>query len=235
MPSGRGRTTARTGGGALPDTIKSKVDDPELIQRRRQQLTEAAIELFSERGYHTTTIRDVAERANVSIGLIYQYVEDKEDLLYLALAQVLDSYKARIPQALEGVTEPLDRFCTAVRTYCRVNGESVAATVLAYRETKSLRRERRRLIKQTEVETNELIAACVRDCIEAGLFDDVDIELFVHQIVMFSHGWALKAWRFADRMAVDEYVDRGLDMLLRQVLTGRGERRRRLSTCCGGG
>ena len=143
----------------MPDTIKSKVDDPELVQRRRQQLTEAAIELFSERGYHTTTIRDVAERASVSIGLIYQYVEDKEDLLYLALAQVLDSYKARIPQALEGVSDPLDRFCTAVRTYCRVNGESVAATVLAFREPKSLRKERRNLIKQTEVEPNELIAA----------------------------------------------------------------------------
>jgi len=217
----------------LPDTIKSKVDDPELVQRRRQQLTAAAIELFSERGYHTTTIRDVAERANVSIGLIYQYVEDKEDLLYLALAQVLDSYKARIPEALAGVTEPLDRFCTAVRTYCRVNGESVAATVLAYRETKSLRKERRNLIKQTEVETNELIAACIRDCVEAGLFEEVDVELFVHQIVMFSHGWALKAWRFAREMDVDEYVDRGLALMLRQVLTARGERRRRVSACCG--
>ena len=217
----------------MPDTIKSKVDDPELVQRRRQQLTEAAIELFSERGYHTTTIRDVAVRANVSIGLIYQYVEDKEDLLYLALAQVLDSYKARIPRALEEVTEPLDRFCTAVRTYCRVNGESVAATVLAYRETKSLRKERRDLIKQTEVETNELIAACVRDCIHAGLFEAVDVELFTHQIVMFSHGWALKAWRFAREMDVDEYVDRGLQLLLRSVLSARGERRLRRSTCCG--
>ena len=217
----------------MPDTIKSKVDDPELVQRRRQQLTEAAIELFSERGYHTTTIRDVAERASVSIGLIYQYVEDKEDLLYLALAQVLDSYKARIPQALEGVSDPLDRFCTAVRTYCRVNGESVAATVLAYRETKSLRKERRNLIKQTEVETNELIAAGIRDCIQAGLFDEVDVELFTYQIVMFSHGWALKAWRFARRMDVEEYVDRGLRLMLRAVLTARGERALRQSRCCG--
>ena len=34
---------------------------------------------FSANGYYSTTIRDVAEHANVSIGLIYQYVGDKED------------------------------------------------------------------------------------------------------------------------------------------------------------
>ncbi|MCC7273289.1 MAG: TetR/AcrR family transcriptional regulator [Alphaproteobacteria bacterium] len=217
----------------MPDQIKSKVDDPELVLRRRRQLADAAVELFSARGYHSTTIRDIAEHAEVSIGLIYQYVQDKEDLLFLALLQVLDSYKDQIPLALEGVAEPLERFCTAVRRYCRVNGESVAATVLAYRETKSLRKERRNLIKQKEVETNELIAACIRDCVEAGLFVDVDVEMFTYQIVMFSHAWALKAWRFSQEMDVEEYVDRGLRLMLRGVLTGRGERQLKSARCCG--
>ncbi|MGE0715920.1 MAG: TetR/AcrR family transcriptional regulator [Alphaproteobacteria bacterium] len=213
--------------------IKSKVDDPDLVRRRRDQLAAAAVDLFSERGYHPTTIRDIAERAEVSIGLIYQYVEDKEDLLFLALVQVLDSYRDQIPLALVGVADPLERFCTAVRRYCRVNGESVAATVLAYRETKSLRKERRNLIKQKEVETNELIAGCVRDCVAAGLFADVDVELFTYQIVMFSHAWALKAWRFAAAMDVEEYVDRGLRMMLRSVLTDAGRERLATAACCG--
>jgi len=114
-----------------------------------------------------------------------------------------------------------------VRAYCRVNGTSVEATVLAYRETKSLRKERRVAIKQKELETNELIAACVRDCIDAGLFEAIDVDMFVHQIVMFSHGWALKSWRFGREMDVDTYVDRGLALMLRGVLTRAGERRMR--------
>lgn len=208
----------------MPDLIKARVDDPVLVERRRSQLTAAAIETFSERGYHSTTIREVAVRAGVSIGLIYQYVQDKEDLLLLALLEVLDSYRRQIPLALEGVEEPLARFCTAVRTYCHVNGDNTHATVLAYRETKSLGKERRDLIKQRECDTNELIADCIRDCIAAGLFrPDLDIELFTYQIVMFSHAWALKAWRFRPRMTVDEYVDRGVGLMLCAVLTGAGE------------
>ena len=198
---------------------KAKVDD-DLVERRRRQLTLAAIACFSERGYHSTTIRDVAERAEVSIGLIYQYVEDKEDLLFLALQEVLESYRRQIPEALKGVSDPLARFRAAVRCYCHVNNASIDATVLAYRETKLLRRDRRDAIKRLEVETNALIEACIRDCIGAGVFAPIDVELFTYQIVMFCHAWALKAWRFAGRMSVDEYVERGLLVMLHPVLAG---------------
>lgn len=210
---------------ATPTTIKTTVEDSALVGRRRAQLTQAAIECFSERGYHPTTIRDVAERADVSIGLIYQYIGDKEDLLFMALEEVLDAYMRQIPIALEGIADPLQRFCTAVHAYSQVNGASVDATVLAYRETKSLRKERRTAIMQKEIDTNGLVAACVRDCIDAGLFEDVDIDMFVYQIVMFCHTWALKAWHFAKAMDVDTYVERGLKLMLRGVLTRAGTKR----------
>lgn len=205
-------------------TVKSKVEVPELIEKRRGQIIKAAIELFGKSGYHVTTIRDIANRASVSIGTIYQYVSDKEDVLFLALIEVLDSYQRRIPAALEGVSEPLERFRAAVRAYCAVNDEKVDATVLAYRETKSLRKVRRNLIKQKELETNALIASCIADCIKEGLFEPVDVELFTYQIVMFSHAWALKAWRFRALMSLDQYISRGLDLMLKPVLTKRGKR-----------
>jgi len=203
--------------------VKSKVEVPELIEKRRGQIVKAAINLFGKRGYHVTTIRDIAGQANVSIGTIYQYVSDKEDVLFLALIEVLDGYLSCIPAALEGVVDPLARFQVAVHAYCAVNGERIGATVLAYRETKSLRKARRSLIMQKELETNKLIAACIEDCIAAGLFNAVDVELFTYQIVMFSHCWALKAWRFHQLMSLDDYVERGLNLMLNSVLTPKGE------------
>jgi len=205
-------------------SVKSKVEVPELIEKRRGQITQAALELFGKRGYHSTTIRDVAKRAGVSIGTIYQYVSDKEDVLYLVLVEVLDGYKRRIPAALAGLSDPLVRFRGAVRGYCAVNDEKAAATVLAYRETSSLRKERRDAIKQLETETNELIAACIKDCVEAGYFErDIDVELLTYHVVMMSHAWALKAWRFRGLMSLDAYVARGLRLMLGGILTARGK------------
>lgn len=203
--------------------VKSKVTVPELIEKRRGQIIKAAIKMFGKRGYHVTTIRDIAVHANVSVGTIYQYVSDKEDVLFLALIEVLDSYLRSIPAALEGVVDPLERFQVAVHAYCAVNGEKIDATVLAYRETKSLRKVRRHLMMQKELATNKLIAACIQDCVAAGLFSNIDIELFTYQIVMFSHSWALKAWRFHRLMSLDDYVERGLKQMLNSVLTTKGE------------
>lgn len=204
--------------------VKSKIDDPALIERRRNQITAASIKVFSERGYHPATIRDIAECAGVSIGTIYQYFNDKEDLLYLAIVEIMDSYDAHILAALENLDDPLERFYAAVSAFCRVNHSSVEVTVLTYRETKSLRKERRNIIKQKELSTNEHIAKCVTDCIEAGLFAEIDVDLFVYQIVIFSHAWALKAWHFRKHMDVEEYVSRGMRLFFMAALTGRGER-----------
>ncbi|OGA96067.1 MAG: transcriptional regulator [Betaproteobacteria bacterium RIFCSPLOWO2_12_FULL_66_14] len=208
----------------MPSTVKSKIDDAALVAKRRSQILGAAIELFGKRGYHATTIRQIADRAGVSTGLVYQYFGDKEDVLFLALQTVLDSYKERIPQAAEGLRDPLQRLRAAVHAYCRVIDANIDATVLAYRETKSVSRARRNLIKQKEIETNALIEAHVRDCVKAGLLENVDAELLTYQIVMFAHAWALKAWHFRGQMTVDQYVDRNLALLLNPQLTELGRR-----------
>ncbi|HEY7726051.1 MAG TPA: TetR/AcrR family transcriptional regulator [Anaeromyxobacteraceae bacterium] len=203
----------------------SRLSDDLLVQRRRAQIVAAAVELFAGQGYHQTTVQDVARRAGVSAGLIYQYVADKDDLLLQALATVLDLYRQEIPRALRGLADPLERWRTAARAYCEVVDRHRESCVLAYRSTKSLRRDRRRVIKEAEMETNALIAGCVRDCIEAGLFRPVDVELATYQVVMLAHAWALKHWRMRDLWTLDEYLSRGLDLFAHALLTPRGWRR----------
>jgi len=204
--------------------VVSKVEVPELVEKRQTQILKAAIELYGKQGYHVTTIREVADRAKVSVGLIYQYVRDKEDVLFLALVEVLDSYQREIPRALEGLADPMERFCAAVHAYGRVIDERIEATLLVYRETKSLGLPRREVLKAKEIESNRLISDCIEDCIRAGLFDEVDVEMLTYMIVMFCHAWALKSWRFRGRLAIATYVDRGLQLMLHSVVTARGRR-----------
>jgi AcrR family transcriptional regulator len=199
--------------------VKARVEDAALVERRRKQVVAAAIALFGRRGYHASTIRDIAAVAGVSVGLIYQYFGDKEEVLFLAIVDVLDSYRRRIPVVTAKISDPLERLRAAVHAYCSVIDANVDATVLAYRETKSLRKVRRNVIKQKEVDTNALLARYVEDCVATGIFDKrLDVALFVYQIVMFAHAWALKAWHFRPRMSVDEYVARGLDLILNPLL-----------------
>ena len=51
-------------------------------QRTREQIIEAAMSLFAERGYHATTIADIAEAADVSRATFFSYFRSKDDVLF---------------------------------------------------------------------------------------------------------------------------------------------------------
>lgn len=205
--------------------VTAVVEDLALIEKRRHQIVVAATQLFSEQGFYKTTIKDIAKKAGVSPGLVYLYVREKEDVLLLVLLAVVDDYARSIPLAMEGAVDPLERLVRATIAYCRVVDHHRAATVLAYRSTKSLPPDRRLLIQQRESETNGLIAEAVLACTKAGLIRKVNIDVLTYQIVLVAHGWALKGWYFKSRLALEEYIAESLDIILTGVLTPVGQRR----------
>jgi AcrR family transcriptional regulator len=52
-----------------------------LIKARRNQILDAATKVFAEKGFHTTTIKDIAREASIADGTIYNYFENKEALM----------------------------------------------------------------------------------------------------------------------------------------------------------
>ncbi len=214
-----------TTGNLSPDLVESQTDDAGLVQRRRGQIVQAAVKLFSAQGFYKTTVQQIAAEAQISNGLIYHYARTKEDILLLALVSVLEGYKQELPPAIEQHEDPMDRLLAGVRAYCDVVDRSREATVLAYRSTKSLPDTQRAHIKQLEVETNRLIEECVQACIDAGYFRSVDVPLTVYHFVNFAHAWALKHWRLAALTTKENYIREGFDFFLRALVTPKGWRR----------
>ncbi|CAG0929621.1 MAG: HTH-type transcriptional regulator BetI [Rhodocyclaceae bacterium] len=204
--------------------VLALVTDPRLVEERRGQIVRAAVKLFSEEGYYTTTIQQIARAAGVSTGLIYQYFRDKDDILFLTLKLVLDTYEHDIPPQLEGIEHPVERLCKAIWAYCGIVDGLLDATVLAYRSTKSLRADRRGLVKDAETRTNGLIEDCIAACVAGGHMREVNAHLLSYQLVMFAHSWALKHWSLGERYSLAEYVSEGVRILVEPFLTARGRR-----------
>jgi AcrR family transcriptional regulator len=211
----------------MADNVKTMVEDkdPELVAKRRTQLVEAAIELFSRVGYHGATVKDVADEAGVSAGLVYQYVPDKQDLLFLCILHIVQRNKQEIPAALEGIDDPLQRLNAAVDAYSRVIAANQHAVLLTYRETKSLKREYIEVMKRMELETNALIANCIDECIRSRHMVATNVELLVYRIITGAHAWALKHWRLPKIVSLDEYLQQSIHSCWTVFLTAKGKRR----------
>jgi TetR/AcrR family fatty acid metabolism transcriptional regulator len=85
--------------------------DLDRTDRRRTQILDAASRVFSERGYHRTTVRDVARAAGIADGTIYLYFSSKQELL-LALIARLGRVNERRADFAEHAQRPLREFAT---------------------------------------------------------------------------------------------------------------------------
>ncbi len=209
---------------ALSDDVESMVTDPDLVSKRRGQIVDAAVRLFSKQGYARTSVQQISKEAGVSTGLIYQYFGDKDDILFLALKLVLDTYERDIPPQFIGLDHPLEKLGAALRAYCVVVDNLRSATVLAYRATRSLPVRRRVIIENAETRTNQLFKDVLAECIGQGLLKVPNIELLTYQYVHFSHAWALKHWAFNDKYDLESYIHEGGRLLIEPFLTEQGRK-----------
>lgn len=60
---------------------------PKVVEDRREQILDAAIRIFAQKGFVRATNRDVAHEAGITTGLIYYYFKSKEDLLKAVLEE----------------------------------------------------------------------------------------------------------------------------------------------------
>ena len=205
--------------------VTSIVENSLLIEKRRMQLTLAGINVFSRLGFHKATVKDVAFEAGVSVGLVYQYVSDKQDLLFLALNHIIRRHHEEIPSALAGLEDPLVRLHAATDSYARINASNKAVVVLTYRETKSLKPEFIRKLKQLEIETNRLIEGCIQECLDAGFLVPTKPELLAYRVVIAAQSWSLKNWQLAKIVTLDEYIEHAIHACWDALLSQKGRRR----------
>lgn len=185
------------------------------VQRRRRQILDAATEVMSRAGFHATAMQAVAERAGISVGLIYQYFGNKDDLLLAVIVDILEDFRDQVPAAIAAARDdPVARFEAGFRICCRVVDTKRDAVNLTYRESRTLSAEGLERIKQLELQTAEPIRAVFQDGVAAGAFRDVDARLVVQNLLLVAHAWALKHWHVARFMTLEQYIDQELTLLI---------------------
>jgi AcrR family transcriptional regulator len=88
-------------------------------QRQRQEMLEAALDLFAEKGYHNVSMHEIAEKAEFAIGTLYTVFQNKEDLYKALVLEECDSFEAAIGEAIEAPEDEIEK----LRNYVRTKGD----------------------------------------------------------------------------------------------------------------
>ncbi|MET8242501.1 TetR/AcrR family transcriptional regulator [Streptomyces sp. NPDC005078] len=144
---------------------------------------EAARKEFSEQGYGATSIRDIAQRAGVSLSALYYY-KGKQELLVAILDEGLDAYFDACDEALESAgDDPAERLEAIVAATVRFRTGHPVMSSIVLTEGRSLEAEHLERYRRNEERASQQFRDII-DGVEEGVFltpypDDVSLALTV--------------------------------------------------------
>jgi AcrR family transcriptional regulator len=181
------------------------------LSTRRSELTREAARLFAEKGYHGTSIGDLAEAMGVQKASLYHHIESKADLLWdvardgaRAFHAALDEIDERLPAA--------EKLRLALRAHLRVVAEQLDIATVFVREWRYLDGGRRAEFVAERRRYEERIRALFRDGVEQSeLRTDLDVSVAA-LVFLSAANWAY-TWLQPGR-ETDELADRFFELLV---------------------
>lgn len=85
---------------------------------QRQEMLTAAIDLFSEKGYHNVSMNEIAAKSEFAIGTLYKFFKNKEDLYRSINIELSEKFDEAITEVLQGTEDEIE----ILRNYIKVKG-----------------------------------------------------------------------------------------------------------------
>jgi AcrR family transcriptional regulator len=167
----------------MPDggTTSTSPHIREKRRRRRQEILHAALRAFKERGYHATTLDDIAERIGVRKTALYHYFPDKEAILYECHRESLTELERLMKEARELDTAS-EQLAHVIREHVRVMTDTLEGSPLAFEVTAFSPERQKEMIAARDRYERELRRIIDRG-IEEGEFRRVDSKIAVFAVL----------------------------------------------------
>jgi AcrR family transcriptional regulator len=181
------------------------------VSTRRVELTRAAARLFAQKGYHGTSVGDLAEALGMQKGSLYSHIDSKADLLWEVAREGAEAFHAAL-DALPDDGPVLERISAALRAHLRVVAEQLDIATVFVREWRYLEGERREQFVAERRRYEERVRALFREGREVGeLRTDLD-DATAALLALSAANWAYTWLR--PGVDTDDLADRFTALLL---------------------
>jgi AcrR family transcriptional regulator len=198
--------------------VKTKIKNANLIDLRRKQIIKGAIKVFIAKGFHNATVREIAEEAGLTMGSLYNYINTKQDIVYIVYDYITKVLREDMKEAIVGVKDPKERLKAALRQNLNAVYKNQDIIMFLYRESASLDKESLYTVLARETKYIELFEDILREYFkgrevsESRLRLSADLLSYIPVIVTFRR-WSLR--RRFDSM--DTVLEGILDFVLHGI------------------
>ena len=189
-----------------------------LDRSRRDELLAKAARLFRQKGYHATTMKDIAAELQILPGSLYHHIESKESLLLEIMQRGIEVLLDRVRPIVESDLSPERKLQQVVRTHIQSIAEYPDVLTVFLHEFKAVPEGRRDEHAQLREEYDRLLSRIIEEGIERGMFRPFRPRLATFAIlgmVNWLYAWFRPNGGLSPEYIADEYISlifRGLEI-----------------------
>ncbi|BBN93870.1 MULTISPECIES: TetR/AcrR family transcriptional regulator [Deinococcus] len=181
---------------------------------RREQILDSASRLFSERGYHATSMRDLAGELGMQGGSLYAHIASKEELLI----EIVNQASRQFDEALFTLRgEPMradEKLREAMFRHIRVVADNMDSATVFFHEWKHLSPEAYGRVTGWRDTIDGFYRELVTQGVQEGTFRaDLDVKMTAY-LILSAVNWAYTWYRPGGSMSPREVADQFAEMLL---------------------
>jgi len=154
---------------------------------RRDQIRALAAEMFFERGYESTSIRDLASALDIKAASLYYHFPDKEQILFELVGSVTEQLLDGARTMIEREDSPEGKLAAIVVNHVVLHALRPKETTLGDSELRSLTGERRELNIRIRDSYEALVVEVLQEGVTRGVFDIVDVKLTAFALIAQSN------------------------------------------------
>jgi AcrR family transcriptional regulator len=143
---------------------------------RREEILDAAAELFAKHGYADTDTQLLADKLGVGKGTLYRYFASKEELFLAAADRGMRQLRERIDKRIAGLDEPFARISEAVQAYLEFFHENPGFVELLIQERAHFKDRKTPTYFVHREDSLERWRVMYRGMIEAGRLRDIPVD-----------------------------------------------------------
>lgn len=183
----------------------------------RDEIIEAAAQIFSIKGFHATSMQDIAQAVNLQKASLYYHIKNKQEILVEVLDQALDLLIERMLHVMENSTPPDEKLRLAIQVYLdtMLAHRDLAAVLLL--EHRSLEPEFRARHIPRRDRFEQLWRDLIKEGVEAGLFSCTDSALTVRALLGVMN-WTITWYRPLGSFSAEMISQYYADLFLRGLL-----------------
>jgi AcrR family transcriptional regulator len=193
-------------------------------ENKRDAVILAAARAFRERGYHNTSLDDIAARLNVTKPTLYYYVSNKEQMLFECFRAGLDRIASVFAELREADSSGRDRLITVVRRYAHAI-TSDFGWCMVRAEDQDLSPAMSRRIKQLKSEIDQGIRRLIREGIADGSIGECDPKMTAFALAG-ALNWIAHWYRDDDTLSATEIAERFVETFEKGLMPRAHDRKR---------